>query len=75
MVGTGGIEPPTSCVSSKRSTTELRAYFLNFTFYIAKVKEKLSLKNKKNCKVEPFLMTNDQFPYAGSGYKPEPARE
>ncbi len=26
MVGTGGFEPPTSCVSSKRSPPELRAY-------------------------------------------------
>ena len=26
MVGTGGFEPPTSCVSSKRSTPELRPY-------------------------------------------------
>src|SRR3989304_2633420 len=26
LVGTGGFEPPTSCVSSKRSPTELRAY-------------------------------------------------
>ena len=25
MVGTGGIEPPTSCASSKRSPPELRA--------------------------------------------------
>ncbi len=29
MVGTGGIEPPTSCLSSKRSTTELRAPLLD----------------------------------------------
>ena len=28
MVGTGGLEPPTSCVSSKRSPPELRPYML-----------------------------------------------
>lgn len=28
MVGTGGIEPPTSSVSRKRSPTELRACFM-----------------------------------------------
>ena len=34
MVGTGGLEPPTSCVSSRRSNqTELRAYRASLGLY------------------------------------------
>ena len=52
MVGAGGIEPPTSSVSRKRSTTEPRAYDTPETEMVLKGYEGVNAKGRRGARGE-----------------------
>ncbi len=66
LVGTGGFEPPTSCVSSKRSPPELRAYTGQNQVILFKVFQLVKKKGSKNGGIEGLSPADTIIPYTCS---------